>query len=62
MYRVANGIPIAVLAIACAIAIPLNRALAQADGLDRTVLPVPEPQRPPITELDVRKAKAPPSL
>jgi arylsulfatase A-like enzyme len=27
---------------------------------DRTVLPIPEPQPPTITELDVRKAKAPP--
>ncbi len=31
-----------------------------ADPIDRTVLPVPEPQYPPITELDVRQAKAPP--
>ena len=31
-----------------------------ADGLDRTVLPIPEPSYPPITELDVRNAKAPP--
>lgn len=30
------------------------------DGLDRTVLPVPEPKYPPITELDARNAKAPP--
>ncbi len=30
------------------------------DGHDRTVLPIPEPQPPPITELDVRNAKAPP--
>src|SRR3954468_15703749 len=28
--------------------------------IDRTVLPVPEPNYPPITELDARKAKAPP--
>ncbi len=38
-------------------------ALAPAraqDELDRTVLPVPEPKRPAITELDVRQAKAPP--
>ena len=28
--------------------------------LDRTVLPVPEPEPAPITELDARKAKAPP--
>ena len=36
-----------------------------ADGqepnqLDRTVLPIPEPKYPPITELDARNAKAPP--
>jgi len=30
------------------------------DGIDRTVLPVREPEYPPITELDARKAKAPP--
>jgi arylsulfatase len=30
-----------------------------ADSL-RTVLPIPEPRYPPITELDARKAKAPP--
>jgi arylsulfatase A-like enzyme len=30
------------------------------DALDRTVLPIPEPQPPTITELDVRNAKAPP--
>ena len=31
-----------------------------AGKLDRTVLPIPEPSYPPITELDARKAKAPP--
>ena len=31
-----------------------------ADKLDRTVLPIPEPKRPAITELDARKATAPP--
>ena len=30
------------------------------DTLDRTVLPISEPQYPPITEQDARKAKAPP--
>ena len=33
---------------------------AAAENLDRTVLPIPEPSYPPITELDVRNAKAPP--
>ncbi len=31
-----------------------------ADNLDRTVLPIPEPPVAPITEIDARKAKAPP--
>jgi arylsulfatase A-like enzyme len=31
-----------------------------ADKLDRTVLPIPEPKRPAITEIDARKATAPP--
>lgn len=30
------------------------------DKLDRTILPIPEPKLAPITELDARKAKAPP--
>ncbi len=29
---------------------------------DRTVLPVPDPVYEPITELDARKAKAPPAF
>ena len=35
---------------------------AQQDGsnLNRTALPIAEPKYPPITELDVRKVKAPP--
>ncbi len=41
---------------------PSKTAVSQAvnDALDRTVLPIPEPQPPVITELDVRKATAPP--
>jgi arylsulfatase len=31
-----------------------------ADKLDRTMLPIPEPKRPPITEFDARKATPPP--
>ncbi len=31
-----------------------------AQQIDRTVLPVPEPKPPTITELDARDAKAPP--
>ena len=33
---------------------------ATGEKLDRTVLPIPEPKLAPITELDVRNAKAPP--
>ena len=33
---------------------------AQNASTDRTVLPIAEPKYPPITELDARKAKAPP--
>ncbi len=36
-----------------------TQATASADGLDRTVLPIPEPKRQTYTELDVRDAKAP---
>lgn len=38
---------------------PPNRSVSAAP-LDRTVLPIPEPAVPPITEIDARKAKAPP--
>src|SRR6478672_9572073 len=33
---------------------------ADAQKIDRTILPIPEPQPPTITELDARNAKAPP--
>lgn len=32
----------------------------KTEGIDRTILPITEPQTKPITELDVRNAKAPP--
>ena len=35
-------------------------ANAAGGDIDRTVLPIPEPPRPKVTELDVRKATAPP--
>ena len=50
------------LLVTCAVlvsAFPVAGGLAQ-EKLDRTVLPIPEPMRKPITELDVRKATAPP--
>jgi hypothetical protein len=41
------------------LAIPFPNAHAD-DGLDRTKFPIQAPVRPAITELDARKAKAPP--
>ena len=32
---------------------------SSGDGPDRTILPLPEPQNAPITEIDARKATAP---
>ena len=52
-----------VLAVLLAAAFTGNKTEAQnsaADSVDRTVLPVPEPKYPPITELDANNAKAPP--
>ena len=46
-----------VITVALGLAIPLVRA---AHALDRTVLPIHEPQVAPITELDARQAQAPP--
>ena len=37
-----------------------HAAWAQEVQLDRSVLPVPEPARPPITEIDARDAQVPP--
>ena len=55
----------AVLAVTIALATPTPTSAqvpkrASPDQLDRTVLPIPEPTRPPISELDARKVKAPP--
>jgi arylsulfatase len=36
------------------------QVMAEEAPLDRTVLPIPEPTYPPITEIDVRKATPPP--
>ena len=43
-----------------ATAAPAAGTKADADKLDRTVLPIPEPKIVPSTILDVRDAKAPP--
>ena len=53
-----NGVRAAALILA--LVIIEFPAHAAADKLDRTILPIPEPKRVPITELDVRNAKAPP--
>ena len=59
-------IPMMLLALAAA-AMTVSPVAAQAPAAqrvvlptDRTVLPVPEPVNPPITELDARKATPPP--
>jgi arylsulfatase len=39
---------------------PVSPPAKAGDGIDRTVLPIKEPTRPTYTELDVRKATAPP--
>jgi arylsulfatase A-like enzyme len=38
----------------------IHAAPSNKDALNRTILPIPVPKHPPIKELDVRKAKAPP--
>ena len=49
----------ALLAAVLAAAWLAPAAWAEQTPLDRTILPVPEPKYPPITELDARNAKAP---
>ena len=39
---------------------PAAWAQEKTPDLERTVLPIPEPSYPPITELDARKSKVPP--
>ncbi len=53
---------LAILA-ACAVLLPSffpAVATPSTGAIDRTVLPIPEPKHKPITEIDARKAKAPP--
>jgi arylsulfatase len=38
---------------------PAAPARASVDGMDRTILPIPEPELPFVTELDARNAKPP---
>ena len=53
LCRVAGG---GALVAACS----FSGAVAAAEELNRTVLPIPEPESKPITEMDARKATAPP--
>lgn len=48
------------LALGLASAFCAPAASAQSAGLDRTVLPIAQPERPLYDELDARNAKAPP--
>ena len=48
------------LALTLALTFLCHSLFAQNIPLDRTVLPIPEPNYPHITELDARNAKAPP--
>jgi arylsulfatase A-like enzyme len=56
---VALSLACAELGVRSALPVAAQQGQSQAQ-IDRTVLPVREPNYPPITELDVRKAKAPP--
>jgi arylsulfatase A-like enzyme len=51
---------VGVLGLGLAVFTVTGHAASMADKFDRTILPIPEPKRALITELDVRNAKAPP--
>src|SRR3972149_10443958 len=59
LQRLFRPLALALIALAACLA-ALPASAQQPDKLDRTVLPIPEPKSAPITELDARKAKAPP--
>ena len=61
LFANAKGL-LRVVAIALACSAPCVGGQVQPDAskLDRTVLPIPEPKPPTITELDARDAKPPP--
>jgi arylsulfatase A-like enzyme len=50
----------AIYLTALTLAANYGAAVDAPDGIDRTVLPIAEPKVTPITEIDARKAKAPP--
>src|SRR5262245_8693037 len=59
--KVRSVVPTMILMGSLSAMIVVAAVVAQAaDKLDRTVLPIPEPKRPAITEVDARKATAPP--
>jgi Sulfatase len=51
---------VALLLLAASGSLAQTSPAAQAVGMDRTVLPIPEPTYPPITTLDARNATPPP--
>jgi arylsulfatase len=51
---------VVVAAALTAVALPLRAAGQAKGGLDRTVLPIPEPRDPSIQELDARRVEPPP--
>jgi arylsulfatase len=63
--RIGRGLRVIVLVMAAAAVLIASNAFAQqtpseANTLDRTVLPIPDPKRPLYNELDVRDATPPP--
>jgi arylsulfatase A-like enzyme len=68
MHETPHRIRVMARLIAVSAALAVVPGLARAagppasgpDDIDRSVLPIPEPKHAPITELDVRKATAPP--
>lgn len=59
MTQVPCRLPLVVVFLIAWWSVPVT-AQIMPERLDRTILPVPEPERPAITELDARNAKAPP--
>jgi len=54
------GLMAALAALGAAAAAQAPSSVPRDGALDRSVLPIPEPRHAPITQLDVRKAAAPP--
>src|SRR6188508_2882241 len=60
MHRMRRRFPLVLAAGLAAAGLPSPGTARAAEGLDRTILPIPEPEPPPITVVDAREAKAPP--